>query len=826
MDFLWVSDIPNTRKLNKSTCLPTNDNINTPNNENNILNRENLTAAVEQRSNNDISRLSFPPSTRTNPSEFTPTTTTATSSSRRSRADTMPTATLSPFFSSMGNYKSISNVAQQRPNHNNSRTETLVTPMEAMYHSSDMSSPLDENATNSIASTLASLGLNEDDNHHHHHQTRNKTSYFEHAPITRHRSFTVSSQMIENQQQQNNRDMMSFNLFSPSSSQPTSVADPSPVMNESNNAMRRRPRAISLGIADTQQLHQQFSPFEHHGDTNVDLTDTLPFQTPRTLFTHMDDEDNQTDDMEPPAQTPSRALWLGNVNPSVSVPDLHKLFAPYGHVESARILSDKECAFVNFETTESALAAKEDLVHRLGSKVGGTVVKVGFGKADVNTAMALTNEAGPNAQGPTRALWVGNIPANINPALLRSLFQSYGTIESIRILSHKNCGFVNFERQEDAVRARKMLQNKEILGAGTGTVRIGFAKAPANNPDEVVQDIVISGNTITSYPAPTNKSQPPPPPAAANVQQELLKPVSDTTSSNTNQWATVLLIASMMMNATSTQQQKTVPVHIPSNFQRSAAERRSIMQQLGYEPTSMDEVERIPIKYLSTIPPVLEFSAERKLGPLRLREIRKTLDNGNAIPNVEQIAQECMTEVVELCSDYIGNTVAQKLFEYCCEDTKLAMIKRIAPHLASIGVHKNGTWAAQKIIETARTDEQIQLICLSIAPYVPLLLLDQFGNYVVQCCLRMGPKRNQYIFDAIVDNCWEIGQGRFGARAVRAMLESPIVTKEQQIYVAAAIMQNALLLTTNVNGSILLNWLLESSGLLAQFKTSNLPHFT
>lgn len=47
---------------------------------------------------------------------------------------------------------------------------------------------------------------------------------------------------------------------------------------------------------------------------------------------------------------------------------------------------------------------------------------------------------------------------------------------------------------------------------------------------------------------------------------------------------------------------------------------------------------------------MLEFSAERKLGPLRLREIRKTLDNGHAIPNIEQIAQECMAEIVELCS--------------------------------------------------------------------------------------------------------------------------------------------------------------------------------
>lgn len=77
--------------------------------------------------------------------------------------------------------------------------------------------------------------------------------------------------------------------------------------------------------------------------------------------------------------------------------------------------------------------------------------------------------------------------------------------------------------------------------------------------------------------------------------------------------------------------------------------------------------------------------------------------------------------------------------------------------------------------------EKIELIHKHIAPYVPLLLLDQFGNYVVQCCLRMGPEHNQYIFDAIVDKCWEIGQGRFGARAVRAILENSIVTKEQQV---------------------------------------------
>ena len=54
--------------------------------------------------------------------------------------------------------------------------------------------------------------------------------------------------------------------------------------------------------------------------------------------------------------------------------------------------------------------------------------------------------------------------------------------------------------------------------------------------------------------------------------------------------------------------------------------------------------------------------------------------------------------------------------------------------------------------------------------------------------------------DAIADKCWEIGQGRFGARAVRAILENHIVTEEQQVsksfsllFVCSVVLQNCLL---------------------------------
>lgn len=47
------------------------------------------------------------------------------------------------------------------------------------------------------------------------------------------------------------------------------------------------------------------------------------------------------------------------------------------------------------------------------------------------------------------------------------------------------------------------------------------------------------------------------------------------------------------------------------------------------------------------------------------------------------------------------------------------------------------------------------------------------GNYVVQGALRFGAPASDFIFDAMVDRCWEIGSGRFGARSVRQILDSP-----------------------------------------------------
>lgn len=880
MNFTWVNDGQNNRKrlnlLQKPSSTPS------PLSTSNRLTNEMDHNGQSQQN----SRVSFNQNVVTSSSA---------SPLRRSRADTMPSQSSAfPYASDMFSNLVLNTTATTNTSNNSSsstpnvnmmgmssrhRSGSVTLPNEMYddsnttttgtiasnnfsqtpfgtatgYNPYDPSSPIDENASNTIASTLASLGLDVEENNT--PQFGEEHASNNHSNLNRARSYTIAGQLG----QPSNNDLPSrlaagFSPFSP----------------HTRSSVLHRPRAISLGMADS----NAFSPFDlatknsplqqqqQQQQTRFSSVNATPLRTSHSssnlvdlaaaedmyALSNMNDEDlsygvdyyGQPDGADSPssaqAQIPSRALWLGNINPSISVPDLSQLFSAYGQVESARILSDKECAFVNFTTVESAIAAKNDLENRMGSKLAGTPVRVGFGKADVNLAMALTNEAGPNAQGPTRALWVGNIPANMNPAILRTIFQAFGAIESVRVLSHKNCGFINFDHQEDAVRARKTLQNKEILGPGTGAVRIGFAKVPPNNPDEAEEIPGTSGTpplpsaSLQTASLSSNSSALALNQQSQQQQQQKVPEYTSIPSVNNNnnssiptgpetyqnaQWTTAMMMTSMMMNA-SGQQQTTQP----SLYNAIASERLFIMQQLGLEPSAKMTEERIPITYYSVIPAVPELNADRKLEPLRLREMRKRLENDeqHTLEDIESVALECMDEIVELCSDYIGNTVIQKLFEHCSEETKLRMLTKIAPFLASIGVHKNGTWAAQKIIDYANTPEQIQLVRQHIAPYVPLLLLDQFGNYVVQCCLRKGSDQNQYIFDAIVDKCWEIGQGRFGARAVRAILENPIVTKEQQVYVAAAIVQNTVLLTTNANGVLLLTWLLDTSELQGRYR--------
>ena len=80
------------------------------------------------------------------------------------------------------------------------------------------------------------------------------------------------------------------------------------------------------------------------------------------------------------------------------------------------------------------------------------------------------------------------------------------------------------------------------------------------------------------------------------------------------------------------------------------------------------------------------------------------------------------------------------------------------------------------------------------------------------------------------DRIWDVAQGRFGARSMRAILESSHITLNQQKRMAISIILNSIPLATNPNGALLLTWLLDTSnlsgryGLLAPRFTPHVSH--
>ncbi|KAJ3209101.1 hypothetical protein HDU82_001403 [Entophlyctis luteolus] len=500
-----------------------------------------------------------------------------------------------------------------------------------------------------------------------------------------------------------------------------------------------------------QQQKKQFA-LHHQLQHQSDMYD-LQMQFPSQA-----DQDQQED-----FQTPSRSLWVGNLDSSITAPEILSIFNPFGPIESLRMLPDKECVFVNFVNVTDAQSAKAAMT---GRKIGSAVVRLGFGR----------NEAVGDTQGmqPTKSVWVGNIPAPLlstasnGVAELEHMFSAFGPVESCRVLTHKSCGFVNFENLADAMAAQEAMNGYEIMGV---PIKVGFAKVPS----KVDGVAVVGGSTSVGM---------------SVVDRTLSTKFSGNSGSRTG----------------------------------SVSSMGQLLDTLAITDESLNTTENSndSDNYAPSLIALPESSIHRKVDQSQLREMRKWLENPLLdLKDVVMIFNECFDDAVELCTDYIGNVVLQKLIDKSDESYRCLLIEKLSPYLATLGVHKNGTWVVQKVIDSARTSAETILIVKALRQYAPCLLLDQFGNYVVQCCLRLGVQGNSFIFDAMsgsATRCVEIATGRFGARAMRSCLESQYTSKRQQKQVAIAISACVMRLVCNPNGNIIVTWLLDTSGLVGRYR--------
>lgn len=158
-------------------------------------------------------------------------------------------------------------------------------------------------------------------------------------------------------------------------------------------------------------------------------------------------------------------LYIRGLLPTTRSEDLYKIFAPYGEVQSCKVIYDdygfsKGYGFVNLANRMEADKAIESLN---GRNVEGNNLFVNHhvSKTDRLKDLEIKRQNYSN-------LYVKNIPPKYPKDDLSALFSKFGKIDSV-FLPHgedgdnnKGYGFINFRYHKDAVNAEKELNNFEI----------------------------------------------------------------------------------------------------------------------------------------------------------------------------------------------------------------------------------------------------------------------------------------------------------------------------------------------------------------------------
>lgn len=175
------------------------------------------------------------------------------------------------------------------------------------------------------------------------------------------------------------------------------------------------------------------------------------------------------------ADVPTRSLFIGNLDPTVTEEELRQKFADYGKIESLRLLPNKECAFVNFTSVEEAVQAKMAMT---GRPIGHLIPRIGFGKVSTNQVVTIAD-----SPSVSRSVWVGQLSSTITKEALLSAFMRFGPIETIRITGNRSCAFIDFCSLECAIKAKNSMNGYKLAGSiiKTGYAR-GCCKTVATSP--------------------------------------------------------------------------------------------------------------------------------------------------------------------------------------------------------------------------------------------------------------------------------------------------------------------------------------------------------
>ncbi|XP_022092207.1 RNA-binding protein 39-like [Acanthaster planci] len=177
-------------------------------------------------------------------------------------------------------------------------------------------------------------------------------------------------------------------------------------------------------------------------------------------------------DIEPPPETrDARTVFVMQLSQRVRAKDLEEFFSSVGKVRDVKIISDrnsrrsKGIGYVEFMSDESVPLA----MGLNNEKLMGVPIVVQPSQAEKNRLAQNNQTLQKGGAGPMR-LYVGSLHYNITEEMLRGIFEPFGQIDSIQLMTDselkrsKGYGFITFHDADDAKRALDQLNGFELAG--------------------------------------------------------------------------------------------------------------------------------------------------------------------------------------------------------------------------------------------------------------------------------------------------------------------------------------------------------------------------
>lgn len=164
--------------------------------------------------------------------------------------------------------------------------------------------------------------------------------------------------------------------------------------------------------------------------------------------------------------------------------------------------------------------------------------------------------------------------------------------------------------------------------------------------------------------------------------------------------------------------------------------------------------------------------AEIALNQHGTRALQKMIEQINSAEQTELIVEALRYKVVILIQDLNGNHVIQKCLNHLKAADAQFIFDAVGANCVTVGTHRHGCCVLQRCIDHAAGLQKGELV-RQITSHAMTLVLDPFGNYVIQYIIDIGePCFIEPICQSFLGNIVQLARQKFSSNVIEKCIRS------------------------------------------------------